>query len=64
MIEPEHYTTREMLAVESRMAERAQEMADSRTHGVGEGTRKAVLVPGMVFVLEPVVWRDGAAAIP
>ena len=43
VVEPERYTTREMLAVESRMAERAQEMADSRTHGVGEGTRKAVL---------------------
>src|SRR5712692_3071312 len=43
VIEPERYTTREMLAVESRMAERAQEMADTRTHGVGEGTRKAVL---------------------
>jgi Ti-type conjugative transfer relaxase TraA len=43
VIEPERYTTREMLAVESRMAERAQEMADTRTHGVREGTRKAVL---------------------
>ena len=37
VIEPVRYTTREMLAVESRMAERAQEMADSKTHGVGEG---------------------------
>ena len=35
-VEPERFTTREMLAVESRMAERAQEMAESRTHGVGE----------------------------
>ncbi len=43
VVEPERFTTREMLAVESRMAERAQEMADTRTHGVGEGTRKAVL---------------------
>ena len=43
VIEPERYTTREMLAVESRMAERAQEMADTRTHRVGEGTREAVL---------------------
>src|SRR5713101_8198099 len=43
VVEPERYTTSEMLAVESRMAERAQEMADSRTHGVGERTRKAVL---------------------
>ncbi len=34
IIEPERYTTREMLAVESRMAERAQEMADTRTHGI------------------------------
>src|SRR5712692_2455471 len=43
VVEPERFTTREMLAVESRMAERAQEMADTRTHGVGEGTRKAAL---------------------
>jgi len=43
VIQPERYTTREMLAVESRMAERAQEMADSRTHGVGEGNREAAL---------------------
>jgi Ti-type conjugative transfer relaxase TraA len=43
VIEPVRYTTREMLAVEARMAERAQEMADTRTHGVGEGTRKAAL---------------------
>ncbi len=39
VVEPVRYTTREMLAVESRMAERAQEMADSKTHGVGEGNR-------------------------
>ena len=43
VIEPVRYTTREMLAVESRMAERAQEMADSKTHGVGEGNREAAL---------------------
>jgi Ti-type conjugative transfer relaxase TraA len=43
VIEPVRYTTREMLAVESRMAECAQEMADSKTHGVGEDTRKAAL---------------------
>jgi Ti-type conjugative transfer relaxase TraA len=43
IIEPVRYTTREMLAVESRMAERAQEMADSKTHGVGEGHRAAAL---------------------
>ena len=43
VVEPERYTTREMLAVESRMAERAQEMADTRTHGVGEGNRDAAL---------------------
>jgi Ti-type conjugative transfer relaxase TraA len=43
MVEPERFTMREMLAVESRMAERAQEMADTKTHGVGEGTRKTVL---------------------
>jgi Ti-type conjugative transfer relaxase TraA len=43
VIEPVRYTTREMLAVESRMAERAQEMADSNTHGVGEGAREAAL---------------------
>jgi Ti-type conjugative transfer relaxase TraA len=43
VVEPVRYTTREMLAVESRMAERAQELADSKTHGVGEGTRKAAL---------------------
>ncbi|MDQ2926260.1 MAG: Ti-type conjugative transfer relaxase TraA, partial [Acidobacteriota bacterium] len=43
VIEPERYTTREMLAVESRMAERALEMAGSRTHGVGEGNRAAAL---------------------
>jgi Ti-type conjugative transfer relaxase TraA len=43
VIEPARYTTREMLAVESRMAERAQEMADSKTHGVGEGAREAAL---------------------
>src|SRR6266849_1344358 len=29
VVEPERFTTREMLAVESRMAERAQEMADT-----------------------------------
>src|SRR5260370_22866178 len=43
VVEPERYTTREMLAVESRMAERAQEMADTRTHRVGEGNRDAAL---------------------
>jgi Ti-type conjugative transfer relaxase TraA len=43
MVEPVRHTTREMLAVESRMAERAQELADSKTHGVGEGTREAAL---------------------
>jgi Ti-type conjugative transfer relaxase TraA len=43
VVEPERYTTREMLAVESRMAERAQEMVDARTHGVGEGNRDAAL---------------------
>ncbi|MBI3759774.1 MAG: Ti-type conjugative transfer relaxase TraA [Deltaproteobacteria bacterium] len=43
VVEPERFTTREMLAVESRMAERAQEMADTRMHGVGEGTREAAL---------------------
>src|SRR5271168_2478823 len=43
VVEPERYTTREMLAVESRMAERAQEMADTRTHGVGEGNREEAL---------------------
>jgi Ti-type conjugative transfer relaxase TraA len=41
VVEPVRYTTREMLAVESRLAERAQEMADSKTHGVGEGNRAA-----------------------
>ncbi len=35
VVEPERYTTREMLAVESRMAEQAQELADSKTHRVG-----------------------------
>src|SRR5216684_1955793 len=43
VIEPERYTTREMLAVELRMAERAQEMADTRTHGVGERNRDGAL---------------------
>jgi Ti-type conjugative transfer relaxase TraA len=43
VVEPVRYTTREMLAVESRMAERAQELADSKTHGVGEGARNAAL---------------------
>jgi len=43
VIEAPRYTTREMLAVESRMAERAQEMADTRTHGVGEGKRAEAL---------------------
>ena len=43
VIEPERFTTREMLAVESRMAERAQEMAGTRTHGVGEGSLNAAL---------------------
>jgi Ti-type conjugative transfer relaxase TraA len=43
VVEPVRYTTREMLAVESRMAERAQEMADTKTHGVGEGNRAAAL---------------------
>ncbi|MGH7779271.1 MAG: Ti-type conjugative transfer relaxase TraA [Candidatus Binataceae bacterium] len=43
VIEPERYTTREMLAVESRMAERAGEMADIKTHGVAEGNRNAAL---------------------
>jgi hypothetical protein len=37
------YTTREMLAVESSMAERAQEMANSKSHGVGEGNREVAL---------------------
>jgi len=43
VIEPVRYTTKEMLAVESRMAERAQELADAKTHGVGEGHRAAAL---------------------
>jgi len=43
VIEPERYTTKEMLAVESRMAERAQEMAETRTHGVGESKREEAL---------------------
>jgi Ti-type conjugative transfer relaxase TraA len=43
VVEPARYTTREMLAVESRMAERAQELAGSKTHGVGEGNRAAAL---------------------
>lgn len=43
VVEPERYTTREMLAVESRMAERAQEMADSKTHRVGQGNQNAAL---------------------
>ena len=43
IIEPERYTTREMLAVESRMAERAGEMADIKTHGVAEGNRNEAL---------------------
>src|SRR5260370_7695632 len=43
VVEPERYTTREMLAVESRMAERAPEMADTRAHGGGEGNRNAAL---------------------
>src|SRR6266851_1598384 len=43
IIEPERYTTREMLAVESRMAERAGEMAHIKTHGVTEGNGNAAL---------------------
>ncbi len=43
VVEPERYTTREMLAVESRMAEQAQELADSKTHRVGEDNLKAAL---------------------
>jgi Ti-type conjugative transfer relaxase TraA len=43
VLEPERYTIKEMLAVESRMAERAQEMAGTRTHGVGEGKRDEAL---------------------
>ena len=43
VIEPERFTTREMLAVEARMAERAAEMAENRTHGVGEGKLNAAL---------------------
>ncbi|HTT76560.1 MAG TPA: Ti-type conjugative transfer relaxase TraA [Candidatus Binataceae bacterium] len=43
VVEPPRYTTKEMLAVESRMAERAQEMADTKTHGVGEGKRDEAL---------------------
>ncbi len=43
VVQPERYTTREMLAVESRMAERAQEMADSKTHRVGQDNQNAAL---------------------
>ena len=43
VIEPVRYTTREMLTVESRMAERARELADTRTHGVGERNQDAAL---------------------
>src|SRR5215469_13387026 len=34
LVDPERYTTREMLAIESRLAERALEMGDSKTHPV------------------------------
>jgi hypothetical protein len=43
VVEPERYTTREMLAVEPRMVEQAQEMPDTRTHGVGESNRNVVV---------------------
>src|SRR5271166_2835659 len=39
----ERYITREMLAVESRLAERAQEMKDARTHPVETGNRDRAL---------------------
>ena len=43
LVEPERYTTREMLAVEARLAERSLEMDDSRTHPVRDDHRDAAL---------------------
>jgi Ti-type conjugative transfer relaxase TraA len=43
LLEPERYTTHEMLAIESRLAERALEMGDGRTHPVREENREAAL---------------------
>ena len=41
--EPARYTTREMLGIESRLAERALELAQERAHGVSEEKRERVL---------------------
>jgi Ti-type conjugative transfer relaxase TraA len=43
LMEPERYTTREMLAVEARLAERSLEMGDARTHPVRDDHRDAAL---------------------
>jgi Ti-type conjugative transfer relaxase TraA len=43
LVEPERYTTREMLAVEARLAERSLEMSGSRTHPVRDDHRDAAL---------------------
>jgi Ti-type conjugative transfer relaxase TraA len=41
--EPARYTTRELLGIESRLAERALELAQEHTHDVSEQTRERVL---------------------
>src|SRR5206468_1116940 len=41
--EPARYTTRELLGIESRLAERALELAQEHTHDVSEETRERVL---------------------
>ena len=41
--EPARYTTREMLGIESRLAERALELTQERAHGVSEVKRERVL---------------------
>lgn len=43
LVEPERYTTREMLAIEARLAERALEMGDAGTHPVGAEHRDTAL---------------------
>ena len=42
-MKPARYTTREMLGIESRLAERALELAQERDHGVSEEKRERVL---------------------
>jgi Ti-type conjugative transfer relaxase TraA len=41
--EPARYTTREMLGIESRLAERALELAQGRSYGISEQARERVL---------------------